>query len=93
MDPAAQVLIAAILCGSVLLMVKLIIGAFARAKRAQSLGDADEIERRLARIEHAVDAIAVEVERAGELQRFTARLSHPAQARELGAPERHITPH
>ncbi len=92
MDPAAQVMIAAILCGSVLMMVKLIADAFARAKRSQSLGDADEIERRLARIEHAVDAIAVEVERAGEIQRFTARLSQQPVA-ELRQPERHITPH
>lgn len=33
-----------------------------------------EGERRLARLEPAVDAIAVEVERLGEAQRFTTRL-------------------
>ena len=31
-------------------------------------------EDRLARIEHAVDSIAIEVERISEAQRFTARL-------------------
>ena len=34
----------------------------------------DRIEERLVRIEHAVQAIAVEVERLGEGQRFTSRL-------------------
>jgi hypothetical protein len=32
------------------------------------------LEDRLTRIEHAVDAIAIEVERGSEAQRFTARL-------------------
>jgi hypothetical protein len=33
-----------------------------------------EVEQRLARIEHAVDAIAIEVERISEGQRFTTKL-------------------
>jgi hypothetical protein len=33
-----------------------------------------EMEQRLARIEHAVDAIAVEVERVSEGQRFTTKV-------------------
>ena len=32
------------------------------------------LQERLARLEQAVDAVAVEVERGGEAQRFTARL-------------------
>ena len=35
---------------------------------------APELESRLSRIEHAVDAIAVEVERVSESQRFATRL-------------------
>jgi hypothetical protein len=38
-------------------------------------GTTPAIEERLARIEAAVEAIAIEVERSGELQRFTARLA------------------
>jgi hypothetical protein len=34
----------------------------------------DRIDNRLVQIERAIDAIAVEVERLGEAQRFTARL-------------------
>jgi len=33
-----------------------------------------EVEQRLARIEHSVDAIAIEVERISEGQRFTTKL-------------------
>ncbi len=47
-----------------------------------------EGERRLARLEQAVDAIAVEVERLGEAQRFMTRL---LQER-LPAPERAALP-
>jgi len=40
------------------------------------------MQERLARLEQAVDAVAVEVERSGEAQRFTARLL----AERLGEP-------
>jgi hypothetical protein len=45
-------------------------------KRQQDVGGAvgPGVEDRLARIEHAVDAIAVEVERISEGQRFTTQL-------------------
>ena len=38
------------------------------------------VDARLARLEHAVDAIAVEVERISEAQRFTSKLLSEAQA-------------
>jgi hypothetical protein len=37
-----------------------------------------ELDHRLDRIEHAIDTVALEVERLGEGQRFTARLPRDA---------------
>jgi len=56
--------------------------AFAWAKwlqytRKQSMS-APELDHRLERIERAIDTVAVEVERLGEGQRFTARLLRDA---------------
>lgn len=45
----------------------------ANAQRRDELGD-PAVENRLLRIEQAVDAISIEVERMAESQRFTARL-------------------
>ena len=44
------------------------------------------INERLEKIEAAVDAIAVEVERISESQRFTARLQSESQSARLPAP-------
>ena len=44
-----------------------------KAREQQSL-PSSQVEDRLDRIEQAVDAIAIEVERMSESQRFTARL-------------------
>src|SRR5881392_3724078 len=44
------------------------------------------ISDRLGRIEAAVDAIAIEVERISESQRFTARLQSEHQSARLSAP-------
>lgn len=43
------------------------------AKQRAPLGDAN-VEERLFRIEEAVDAMAIEIERMAESQRFTAKL-------------------
>jgi hypothetical protein len=37
-------------------------------------GELAALDERLDRLEHAVDAVALEIERGGEAQRFTARL-------------------
>jgi hypothetical protein len=56
-------------------------------------------DARLERIETAVDAIAIEVERIAEAQRFTARLAAEREGPRLGGPSgnpgpgRSITPH
>lgn len=64
--------------------------------RRDSLPQGDVTER-LARIEAAVDAISIEVERISEAQRFSARLQAESMAAQLApgrAPEaRVITPH
>jgi hypothetical protein len=59
----------------------------------------DAIEERLARIENAVDVIAVEVERISEAQRFSARLDAERETRRVANPAtpgregRVVTPH
>jgi len=45
-----------------------------RKNNARSLGSSGGLDQRLERIEQAVDAIAVEVERLAEGQRFATRL-------------------
>ncbi|HJP59850.1 MAG TPA: hypothetical protein VJ865_07615 [Gemmatimonadaceae bacterium] len=64
--------------------------------RRYSLPQGDVVER-LARIEAAVDAISIEVERISEAQRFSARLQAENRAAQLppGRPSeaRVITPH
>ena len=68
----AMISVTAILCFSVVRVVT----AFISRNRQQVLPrEADpKMDERLARIEQAVDAIAIEVERISEGQRFTTRL-------------------
>ncbi len=72
MDPATAV-VGIVLVSSVsytiVSVTKLILGRRASQKPADSLADA-----RLGRLEHAVDAIALEIERISEGQRFTTKL-------------------
>lgn len=51
-----------------------------RRKRDAVSSSADRIEERLQRMEQAIDAIATEVERVSEGQRFTTRLLAEKQA-------------
>jgi hypothetical protein len=79
-----DVAVAAIIFGSLTTMVTSYTRM--RSRRAESDGVSGPSEERLARIEQAVDAIAVEVERLGESQRFTTsllaeRLAPPASGR------------
>jgi hypothetical protein len=54
-----------------------------------------KLDQRLERIEHAIDSVAVEVERLGEGQRFTARLLRDANKApsDVAEPYRVNTPH
>jgi hypothetical protein len=78
MDDPAKIVIALSLFGTVTYSIKALAGgaiAIAREKaRRQSEAAPQLTEARLARIEQAVDAIALEVERISEGQRFTTRL-------------------
>lgn len=62
-----------------------IVYARTRKNRAPDLMVSDRIEERLTRIEQAVDAVAVEVERISEGQRFTTKLLSEKQKERLGA--------
>ena len=61
---------------TLLVLVKMWLGYRERQSARQGLppSAAAAIEARLDRIERAVDAVAIEMERLGEGQRFTARL-------------------
>ena len=76
-DPGA-VMIAAVVIGGATLSIRAIASAairMAELKMNKDGGSNGRIsEARLERIEHAVDAIAVEVERISENQRFTTKL-------------------
>jgi hypothetical protein len=77
MDDAAKVLIAFGFFGTVAITVTSIArAAVAHAKGGGKLDkeSSPSSEARLARIEQAVDAIALEVERISEGQRFTTKL-------------------
>ena len=64
-----------------------------RLRELQASKGNAQLEARLERMEAALDAIAIEVERAGELQRFTARLQDGAAPERLSSITRPITPH
>ena len=68
---------------------------FIRLKQQQSQPTlpSPELEARLARIEAAVESIAIEVERNGELQRFNARLAKGDAPPARLPVERPVTPH
>ena len=72
MDPSIAV-VAMVMIGAVsytiVSLTKLIVGRQGSQKPATSVADA-----RLERLEHAVDAIALEIERISEGQRFTTKL-------------------
>lgn len=67
--------------------------AVVRLRQPPALQPSPEIEARLSRIESAVEAIAIEIERNGELQRFNARLARGEVVPEALRVERPITPH
>ena len=78
MDDPAKAIIAVTFFVSVAYTIRSIAGAFIARKgedaRVQSGSGASLTDARLARIEQSVDAIALEVERISEGQRFTTKL-------------------
>lgn len=83
----AIIAITSMILGTV--MLGTLVGAFVylRVRRTKGLdmGAAARIEDRLTRIEQAMDAVAVEVERISEAQRFTTRLLTERNKEQLGA--------
>jgi len=66
--------IVAIICGAVMAIGIPIARAYARRVESAPGGIPPELSARLAHMEQAIDAIAVEVERISEAQRFTTKL-------------------
>jgi hypothetical protein len=68
--------------------------AWAKWLQHRQTGSVPELTTRLDGIERAIDAVAVEVERLGEGQRFTAKLLRESgAAKGTNEPFRVITPH
>lgn len=92
MDTGGVIVLSMAIAGLTLvggLVVNMVFGAVARFRASDK--QAPPSDERLARIEHAVEAIALEVERLGEIQRFNAK----REAERLPAPrqvERPVTP-
>ena len=74
MNPASQIALIIGGCTTIVVVTKAVTEAVVRMRQLQRPSEPLGVEARLERIEAAVEAIAIEVERAGELQRFTARL-------------------
>jgi hypothetical protein len=93
MDPRLQVVGMLIVCATAAYIAKVVVNAVLRMREPYQPREMAAIEERLARIEASVDAIAIEVERAGELQRFTARITEgkpePEPLRTVGSGTTH----
>jgi hypothetical protein len=99
-DPAAVVMVVASSCAAAAYSIRVIANAVLRHKemenRRESLEAVSYSDDRIARIEIAVESIALEVERISEGQRFTTRLlDQVAQvsAPRLEKPAKMNTPH
>lgn len=66
--------IAGIAAGVIITIGLPLVRAYSRRMEQVPRGDSPEMQAQLARMEQAIDAIAVEVERISEAQRFTTKL-------------------
>ena len=88
----AEVIAIALVCGT--LLSGFAIFMFARRKPASHAQENDQMSARLARIEQAVDTIAIEVERISEGQRFTSKLLADREGAAVPrVPNKAVTPH
>ena len=77
MDPKAAVMIASMVCGTIVCCAAMfgVVKWFSRARPSAPSPDfSSEQNSRLYNLEQAVESIAIEVERIGEGQRHTAKL-------------------
>jgi ribose 1,5-bisphosphokinase PhnN len=98
MNDAAQAVMAIGFFGSIAVTVRAVAAVLVQRYSRRDALPVEAIEQRLARIEEAVDVIAVEVERIAESQRFMARLASEGERVRLPVPGRSsegrvITPH
>ena len=93
MDPFAWVL--SVVAGSlaVAYIARVVAGTVIRLREIQAAKEPALLAARLDRIEAAVEAIAIEVERAGELQRFSAKLQSSTLPPPAAVSARSVTPH
>jgi ribose 1,5-bisphosphokinase PhnN len=98
MNDAAKAVMSVGFFGAIAVTVRAIAAVLVQRLARREALPAGAIEQRLARIEEAVDVIAVEVERIAESQRFMARLASENERVRLPVPGRPpegrvITPH
>lgn len=92
MTTGADVAMAAVILGSISGTIITVAKTFANRANVRDqlrLGASPEADARLQRLEQAIDAIAVEVERMSESQRFTAKVL----AERLPAAGKSLPPH
>ncbi len=77
----------AIICGTIIIGTALQAFATRRSRRVP-LANTEVIEARLARMEQAIDAVALEVERIAEGQRFTTKLLSEARGDGMPVPRK-----
>ncbi|HEY5544881.1 MAG TPA: hypothetical protein VIK50_02405 [Gemmatimonadaceae bacterium] len=73
----ARVIFAAVIGGTIAIsMIAMAVARIATSRRRRDLPDSSmaRLEERLERMEQAIDAVATEVERVADGQRFTSRL-------------------
>jgi hypothetical protein len=92
MDSAVAVIVIAGSAG-VASVVWAIVYGVVRVRQLQSKLADPVLAERLSRMESALDAIAIEVERIGESQRFSARLGGSSSAEERARIAREVSPH
>src|SRR4051812_2395558 len=96
---AAMAVMAIGICGSIAVTVSSIVNAavrYAEGRRSHQPARDSASDERLARLEVAVESIAVEIERISEGQRFTTRLLNDqlqTPVARLERPARINTPH
>ena len=84
---AMSVAIAAIVMGSMVAIITPFAKAWSRKIELKSVtSSSPDIEARLARIEQAIEAVALEIERISEGQRFTTKLLSESRPDREGGP-------
>jgi hypothetical protein len=86
-------LMTSLVCATVVVLAIASAVVSSRKKKDQSAALDSGVRDRLERMEHAIDSIAVEVERVSESQRFVTKLMAERRPAPPSIPERVITPH